>query len=759
MLRGSSLFMAMSYLSEDKIREKGRDILGLYDSETALSGVGQLTSWKALGFKGIQGAPDGWYLPKISTLPAIVVEFKSNSTSLKRPQIDEIIKNSKILLSRYSKAIGILWNGEDIMVFKNCVLIDTLPSLQNKEYYFGLFEKNTIDQQRIYNLTKRINDLLHFKFGIKNLYHRMIFTACALVAKRYGAILVKGMSYNVFINSIRDTLSKSYEDAIRQNQKLNFLLDTYASIKMNITNNQQAIDDFIEYVSEISDNINSDFWNGEDVMAIFFNEFNRYKKKSEQGQVFTPDHITSLIYRITETTAEDRVLDAACGSGAFLVKAMCNMIKEVGGIRTGAATKIKSDQLFGIELDKEVFSLACANMLIHKDGKTNLEQLDSTSQEAASWIKSKKITRVLMNPPFENKYHCLDIVLNVLDNVETDAVCAFILPDKKLDKNPGKAKKILRHHTLDKIIKLPTEIFSGVTTSIFIFRAGRPHGTKPIFSCFIQNDGLITIKNQGRQDIKNLWPKIEEYWSNVIFKQTGDKTIQWINPSERLSYRVPDPPFSIDASDFNLSSLKYILYKYGIDEETAIEALSKFALYGTEMPDSLKFLTSKVPARPAAIDYSKWVEFPLSYFFNVKKGTRLTKSDMVDGSINYVGASAFNNGIVTTISNEDAIHHSGTLTVCYNGSIGETFYQTEEFWATDDVNVLYPKFEMNVYSALFFCSVIRQLGKIYAYNDKWTMDLMGATLVPVPVDNEKNPNFEQMESIVKGLPYAEFLID
>ena len=168
----------MAYLSEDIIREKGREILGLYDSEAAVSGVGQLTSWKALGFKGLQGAPDGWYLPKISTLPAIVVEFKSNSTSLKRPQIEEIIKNSKILLTHYSKVIGILWNGEDIMVFKNCVLIDTLPTLQNKEYYFGLFEKNTIDQQRIYNLTKRINDLLHFKFGIKNLYHRMIFTAC-----------------------------------------------------------------------------------------------------------------------------------------------------------------------------------------------------------------------------------------------------------------------------------------------------------------------------------------------------------------------------------------------------------------------------------------------------------------------------------------------------------------------------------------------------------------------------------------------------
>jgi hypothetical protein len=49
---------------------------------------------------------------------------------------------------------------------------------------------------------------------------------------------------------------------------------------MNITEKQTAIDDFIECVEDISDNINSDFWNGEDVMAIFFNEFNRYKGKA-----------------------------------------------------------------------------------------------------------------------------------------------------------------------------------------------------------------------------------------------------------------------------------------------------------------------------------------------------------------------------------------------------------------------------------------------------------------------------------------------
>ena len=59
---------------------------------------------------------------------------------------------------------------------------------------------------------------------------------------------------------------------------------------MNNSANQEAIDDFIRNVSEISVCVNSSNWNGEDVMGIFFNEFNRYKKKSESGQIFTPDH-------------------------------------------------------------------------------------------------------------------------------------------------------------------------------------------------------------------------------------------------------------------------------------------------------------------------------------------------------------------------------------------------------------------------------------------------------------------------------------
>ena len=594
--------MAITTLTEDQVRDKARQILSLEDTETAQSGVGQLTSFKKLGFvgKGANNRPDGWYLPHQTIFPAIILEVKNEETELKTPQIEELLKNCRIAHAKYKDVIGILYNGIDIQVYKNEELVEGQTTLLNKEHYLGLFEKNTIDKQKIYSLTKKINDSLHFGFGIKNLNHRMIFTACALVAKRYGATLVKGMDYPTFHTAIHSTLSKSLEEAKKQNVKLDILLEVYATIKMNINNNQEDIDNFIGWITEISDNINSDFWQGEDVMAIFFNEFNRYKGKSEQGQVFTPDHITSLMYRITETNKDDIVLDAACGSGAFLVKAMCNMIKEAGGNRTDKAKDIKQTQLYGIEFDREIYALACANMLIHKDGKSNLEQLDSRTADAGKWIKSKNITKVLMNPPFEKKYGCLDIVLNVLDNVKKKSVCAFIMPDKKLEKDSkSKVKKLLKNHTLLKIIKLPEKVFSeGVTTSIFLFIAGEAHNNKEIFACYIEDDGLETVKNQGRQDIKDRWQEIEDKWVEIIKKQSGSDTIQWIKPSDHLSYQMPKPAFEICEEDFSKTVLDYLLFEQQIDPKQFADSITRRVLYSSTISkiDETVNINIKIPS-------------------------------------------------------------------------------------------------------------------------------------------------------------------
>lgn len=566
-------------MTEDEVRDLAGKILKFENTDKAQSGVGQLTSFNQLGFNGIKDRPDGWYLPKNIEEPAIILETKNSNQKLEN-FLDEVIKNCDIVSTKYNKVIGILYNGIDVIVLKNNEVIEAVDTLQNKDYYLSLFKVNKIDKQKIYGLTRKINDCLHTEFGIKNLYHRMIFTACALVAKRYGAMLIKGMNYPTFHTLIHSTLSKSLEDSRRQNQKLDILLEVYSEIKMNSTENQEAIDNFIEWISEISECVNSDYWNGEDVMGIFFNEFNRYKKKSESGQVFTPEHITSLMYRLIDVHQDDRVLDAACGSGGFLVKSMSNMIKESGGIQTDKAKKIKSQQLFGIEFDREIFALACANMLIHKDGKTNLEQLDSRTLKAGEWMREKKITKVLMNPPFERKYGCLKIVENVLDNVPQHTMCAFILPDKKLEKD--NSASILKHHQLQKIVKLPEKVFSeGVTTSVFIFEAGIPQNNKEIFACYIEDDGLETVKNQGRHDIKDRWQEIEDRFVDVVHKQNGDDTIQWIKPSEHLSYQMPEKEFEIYEEDFTKTMMDYIMYQEGIDVKEFSDKLIERVMYSS----------------------------------------------------------------------------------------------------------------------------------------------------------------------------------
>ena len=617
-------------LTEDKVRTEADAVLGLSaldGKDGARSGTGQITTFNQLGFQGVQDKPDGWYLPSNRNDVALVLEAKASTIPLGRPQAEELLKNIRIVNEQYHKTVGLLYNGDDLRVFKNLEEVEAPAALQAVGYYLGLFNENGIDKDHIYELTARINNCLHFEFGIKNLYHRMIFTACALVAKRYDAHFVADgkVDYSEFHQVILSTINKEMLRDKRQNFKLNLLGDVFAEIKMNLNVNsedekeqahvRELIKQFIEWVTEISDCINSDAWRGEDVMGIFFNEFNRYKTKSEAGQVFTPEHITDFMYRILEVNKDDRILDATCGSGGFLVKAMANMIREAGGVRTEKAREIKDGQLFGIEYDREIYALACANMLIHKDGKTNLEQMDTREETACAWIRriaggvwekdeagryvyrSGGVTKVMMNPPYENKYGCMTIVENVMDNVPPNTLCGFILPDKKLEKT-GKAQKqrILKHHRLLKVIKLPEDLFFGigVTTSIFVFKAGVPQNDEEFFTCWMKDDGLVTVKNKGRHDVHGRWPEIEDTWVNTVKKQSGDSTCKWESPKKHLSYQMPVKPFEITEEDFRRTAMDYLMFQHGIDAKEFDESVLA-GVYAGEVSDDGENVTISIP--------------------------------------------------------------------------------------------------------------------------------------------------------------------
>lgn len=585
----------LAYKTEDEVRDEARILLNLTNNEDKTkSGVGQLTSFSSLDnyyFKGISKRPDGWYFPNDIQKTAIILETKASNELLDEKNENQIKEYIKITQRKYKKVVGILYNSNEAIVYKNDVVYSATNQLFDKNYYLKLFNNIQIDIDKIQSCTININEILHHKFVMQNLTQRMIFTACALVADRKGANLenLKKLSFSVLKSQIIEILEKSYSEEMRSNEKLKIIKEQYQKITCDKENDINAIGDFIDNVIQISKYIQSNDWQGEDVMAIFFNEFNRYlPKKPDYGQVFTPDNVVSLMYRLIEANYKDRILDAACGSGAFLVKAMGNMTREVGGIANDKEVKkIQNERLFGVEISKDLFTLACANMLIHKDGKTNLIQADSRDKEVCDWIKSKNITKVLMNPPYEKKYGVMGIVENVLNNVSEGAMCAFLLPDNKLEISRKTVERWLKKHSLLKIIKLPDNTFTGkasVNVSIFIFKAHEPQKEKEIFACWIKEDGLETVKNKGRQDIKGKWKnELEDYWYNIIYKQSGNETCQWLKPSENLSYKMPETPFEISENDFRKVVLDYMLFERGIDKKEFEKTILEKVLYESDI--------------------------------------------------------------------------------------------------------------------------------------------------------------------------------
>ncbi len=156
------------------------------------------------------------------------------------------------------------------------------------------------------------------------------------------------------------------------------------------------------------------------------------------------------------------------------------------------------------------------------------------------------------------------------------------------------------------------------------------------------------------------------------------------------------------------------------------------------------------------LDTDKWGWFEIGddRLFEIKKGKRLTKADMIDGDIPYIGAIESNNGLSAMIANDEHLHEANTITVSYNGSIAEAFYQDKEFWPTDDVNVLYPHFKLNRHIAMFLTTVLHNEKYRFNYGRKWKKDLMEKSKIKLPVDAKGNPDWKYMENYIKSLPYS-----
>lgn len=145
-------------------------------------------------------------------------------------------------------------------------------------------------------------------------------------------------------------------------------------------------------------------------------------------------------------------------------------------------------------------------------------------------------------------------------------------------------------------------------------------------------------------------------------------------------------------------------------------------------------------------------EFFLSDICNINSGVRLTKANMQDGNIPFIGATDSNNGITNFVSNTNASFDKNVLGVNYNGSVVENFYHPYSCVFSDDVKRVSFKNEQgqNKYCYMFLKQMILQQKEKYRYAYKFNGDRMARQKIMMPVDENNVINYVAIEKFIKA---------
>lgn len=240
-----------------------------------------------------------------------------------------------------------------------------------------------------------------------------------------------------------------------------------------------------------------------DIMGEMYSEFLKYAlgDGKEIGIVLTPPYITKMMSQILEIHKDSRVMDLAAGSAGFLISSMELMISEVekeyGKDSTRAKEKIekiKHEQLLGVELNAEMFTLASTNMILRGDGSSNIQKGSSFDRPEALY-SGFSADKLLLNPPFSFEENGMPFLEFGLRHMKIGGLGAIIIQDSA---GSGKAVKsdqaILKNNQLIASIKMPVDLFvpmAGVQTSIYIVEhTGKPHD-------FDRQVRFIDFRNDG----------------------------------------------------------------------------------------------------------------------------------------------------------------------------------------------------------------------------------------------------------------------
>lgn len=261
-----------------------------------------------------------------------------------------------------------------------------------------------------------------------------------------------------------------------------------------------------------------------DFTGRLFNVMNEWVDVPDGGEndvVLTPRYVTELMAKMCEVNMNSYVWDFATGSAGFLISAMHQMIDDAKQKYAKSPIKfeekvnqIKMEQLLGIEKLPDVYMLAVLNMILMKDGSTNIIQKDSLTFEG-NYEQGENINHpfpanvFLLNPPYSGDGKGFVFVEKALGMMTHGGRAAVLIQENAGSGNglPFTAN-ILRNNTLRASIKM-ADIFCGkanVQTAIYVFEVNRPHDAENDLVRFIDfsNDGYTRMNRKKSGQSVNL---------------------------------------------------------------------------------------------------------------------------------------------------------------------------------------------------------------------------------------------------------------
>lgn len=478
--------------------------------------------------------------------------------------------------------------------------------------------------------------------------------------------------------------------------------------------------------------------------------------------VLTPSYIATLLVRLARVNKDSYVWDFATGSAGLLVAAMNEMMKDAKATINSPQElkqkelKIKAEQLLGLEILPSIYMLAVLNMIMMGDGSSNILNKDSLSDFNGEYgfgdIKEKfPATAFVLNPPYSAPGNGMVFVETAL-NMMSKGYAAIIIQNSA---GSGRArefnKKILKHNTLIASIKMPTDLFVGkssVQTNIYVFKAGEKHEKDEMVKFIdFSNDGYArSNRKKASNNLKIADRAHERYDELVNLVRFGASKLEIFTQNEYYEATI-DPDNGADwnksrpvdtmptLADFKKSVSDYLSWE-------VLQILKKDSPKQRVISRNLENLE-----REFRSNGGEFREYKVTNLFNYTRGTRLIKSNRLDGKYPLVTAGEFNQGVKGFIEPNTQKIYNNAITI---DMFCNAFVHLDDFCCDDNILVLQSKNPIN-HKALFYIATVMNMDKYkFGYGKQYRMNSLEAHKILLPTLGGKI-NFSFMEKFIEEL--------